>query len=108
MRRAPAVSTDSNPRRIPARVRDEVILRDGQRCTYVSPDGKRCDSTRLLQIDHIVPVARGGTARLDNLRVLCAYHNRLEAEKLGLPGVPVRGTRTASARGGADRRALSH
>ena len=123
MRRAPAVSTDSNPRHIPARVRDEVILRDGQRCTYVSPDGRRCDSTRLLQIDHIVPVARGGTARLDNLRVLCAYHNRLEAERLGLPGAPVRGQGAHSdaprgnaddedqpARVGAsaDRRALSH
>jgi 5-methylcytosine-specific restriction endonuclease McrA len=70
-----------NPRQIPAAVRDEVFVRD-QRCTYVSPDGKRCNSTHVLQIDHIKPVARGGAAVIDNLRLLCAYHNRLESERL--------------------------
>lgn len=71
----------ANPRHIPANVRDEVFVRDNQ-CTYVSPEGKRCDSTHVLQIDHIKPVARGGASTIDNLRVLCAYHNRLESERL--------------------------
>lgn len=69
-------------RRISASVRDEVFTRDRQQCTYVSPGGKRCASTHVLQIDHIRPVARGGVSTIDNLRLLCAYHNRLEAERL--------------------------
>ena len=70
----------TRPRQIPTRVRDQVFVRDKQQCTYVSPSGKRCASTHVLQIDHIDPVARGGANTIDNLRVLCAYHNRQEAE----------------------------
>ncbi|MCD6379703.1 HNH endonuclease, partial [bacterium] len=33
-----------------------------------------------LEIDHIVPYAKGGGNSLDNLRLLCAKHNILEAE----------------------------
>jgi 5-methylcytosine-specific restriction endonuclease McrA len=81
-------SASSNPRQIPARVRDQVFMRD-KRCTYVSPNGKRCGSTHVLQIDHIKPVARGGASTVDNLRLLCAFHNRLEAERLmGCPAPP--------------------
>jgi 5-methylcytosine-specific restriction endonuclease McrA len=67
---------------IPSRVRDEVYARDGGRCTFRGPGGMRCGSTRALQIDHVVPVARGGPATPRNLRLLCAHHNRLEAERL--------------------------
>jgi len=74
-------AASTNPRQIPARVRDQVFLRDRQ-CSYVSPDGRRCGSMRMLQIDHIQPVARGGGASTDNLRLLCACHNRLESERL--------------------------
>jgi 5-methylcytosine-specific restriction endonuclease McrA len=74
-------SSSANPRHIPAAVRDEVSVRD-RRCAYVSPDGKRCNSTHVLQVDHIQPVARGGASTIDNLRLLCAYHNRLESERL--------------------------
>lgn len=76
-----------NPRQIAARVRDEVFVRDKQ-CAYVSPDGRRCESTHVLQVDHIRPVARGGGATIENLRLLCAQHNRLEAERvMGCKGV---------------------
>ena len=68
-------------RRIPRRVRDEVYARDGGRCTFVSPGGRRCGSTHDLQIDHIVPFARGGDDSPSNLRLLCGRHNRLEAER---------------------------
>jgi 5-methylcytosine-specific restriction endonuclease McrA len=72
----------SHPRKIPAAVRDEVFVRDRNRCTFVGQNGRRCASTSALQVDHIVPVARGGPGTADNLRLLCAYHNRLEAERL--------------------------
>lgn len=74
-------SSAAKPRYIPVAVRDQVFVRDNQ-CTYVSPGGHRCGSTHMLQIDHIKPVARGGASTIDNLRILCAYHNRLESERL--------------------------
>ena len=69
-------------RHVPAPVRDQVFLRDQGQCAYVSPGGRRCGSRYVLQIDHIQPVARGGASTMDNLRLLCAYHNRLEAERV--------------------------
>jgi len=81
--RGDAVPASAGPvRRIPAHVRDEVFARDRSRCTYVGTNGRRCASTSALQIDHVKPVARGGSGALDNLRLLCASHNRLEAERL--------------------------
>ena len=71
-----------NPRYISKRVRDGVFVRDQGRCIYVGADGRRCGSTQSLQVDHIRPVARGGTGSPDNLRLLCAHHNRLEAERI--------------------------
>ena len=68
-------------RYIPASVRGEVYARDRGRCTFVAPGGKRCGSTWDLQIDHIVPFARGGDNSPGNLRLLCARHNRLEAKR---------------------------
>jgi 5-methylcytosine-specific restriction endonuclease McrA len=72
----------SSARAIAARLRDEVFVRDGGQCCFVAADGKRCGSRHVLQVDHINPVARGGAATIENLRLLCAYHNRLEAERL--------------------------
>ncbi len=67
---------------IPARTRDAVFARDRERCTFVGSDGKRCDATIRLHVDHIKPVARGGTNDIANLRLLCAWHNRLQAERI--------------------------
>jgi 5-methylcytosine-specific restriction endonuclease McrA len=67
---------------IPARTRDAVFVRDQGQCTYVGAGGKRCDEKRRLHVDHIVPVAHGGTDELANLRLLCAQHNQLEADRL--------------------------
>ncbi len=79
-KRQPTVST--NPRKIPIATKDKVFVRDNGRCTYVGSNGRRCASTRALQIDHVKPVAFGGAGTPDNLRLLCAYHNRVEAERL--------------------------
>jgi 5-methylcytosine-specific restriction endonuclease McrA len=68
-------------RYIPQAVQDEVFARDKGRCTYVGTDGVRCNSTWNLQIDHIKPYAKGGNHDANNLRLLCAKHNILEAEK---------------------------
>jgi len=67
---------------VPLPTRDAVFTRDSGRCTYVGSDGKRCNETIRLHVDHIKPRARGGTNELANLRLLCARHNRLQAERL--------------------------
>jgi hypothetical protein len=68
-------------RRIPAATRDAVFARDKGRCTYVGSNGKRCETTHHLQIDHVIPYARGGTNTLGNLRLLCERHNKHEEER---------------------------
>lgn len=50
-------------------VRRLVWRRDGGRC-------QRCGSQELLQFDHIIPVALGGSSEPDNLQLLCAPCNR--------------------------------
>ena len=64
-------------RAIPQATKREVWRRDSDRCSYKGPvTGRRCTSRHLLQIDHIKPVAVGGGADRDNLRLLCAAHHR--------------------------------
>lgn len=65
---------------VPNAVRRAVFERDGERCTFTSPDGRRCESREFLEIDHIESRARGGPPTVENLRVLCRAHNRLAAE----------------------------
>ena len=64
-------------RAIPAAVKRQVWERDRGCCTYVDRgSGRRCGSRYLVQIDHILPYALGGSAEPDNLRLLCAAHHR--------------------------------
>jgi 5-methylcytosine-specific restriction endonuclease McrA len=73
--------TSESTRHIPAAAKDAVYARDRGRCTYVGSAGERCTATEHLEIDHVVPYARGGPSTVNNLRLLCARHNKLEAER---------------------------
>jgi len=68
-------------RHIPAAVKRAVRERDGDRCTFVSDSGQRCPARTLLEFDHRIPVARGGEATVDNLRLACRAHNQYAAER---------------------------
>ena len=70
-----------NSRHIPPAVRDQIYPRDKGRCTFVGANGKRCNSTWDLEVDHVVPVARGGDNSPGNLRLLCRKHNIYRAER---------------------------
>jgi len=70
-RRAP------NPRYVPPALKHAVWHRDGGTCC-------NCGSRRGLNFDHIVPVARGGKATLDNLRLLCFACNQRAGIRAGL------------------------
>src|SRR5882672_4395520 len=68
-------------RYVPARVRRAVWERDGGQCTFVGASGHRCESRRFLEFDHIDPVARGGRATVEGMRLRCRAHNQYEAER---------------------------
>ncbi len=65
---------------ISAATRREVTDRDGDQCTYVSPDGRRCTAKAFLQYDHTFARGRGGGGGPDNVRKFCWGHIRLAAE----------------------------
>jgi len=66
-------------RHIPAEIKRAVWQRDQGRCTFVSDSGHRCESRRFLEYDHVNPVARGGRASLENVRLRRRAHNQFEA-----------------------------
>ena len=68
-------------RYIVRKVRDEVRVRDGERCSFVSADGVRCCERRGLEFDHVVPFAKGGGSGVENLRLVCWAHNQLFGER---------------------------
>ena len=73
----PTAKSCASGRAISAGVRRQVWQRDGGRCSYADPQtGRRCNSTHLIEIDHIVPHALGGGADPGNLRLLCGAHHR--------------------------------
>ena len=70
-------------RYVPRKLKDKLLYKSGYQCTWVSPEGHRCEETWGLEIDHILPWSRGGRTREDNLQVLCRAHNQYKffAEK---------------------------
>jgi len=77
---AHAEGTSRRP--IPAEVRRAVWERDKRQCTFVGTNGHRCGARRLLEFDHINPVARGGASTVNNIRLRCRAHNQYEAERV--------------------------
>jgi hypothetical protein len=59
----------SAKRQIPDSVRANVLLRDGARC-------RRCRTVVNLEVDHIIPVSKGGRTKESNLQTLCRRCNR--------------------------------
>jgi HNH endonuclease len=60
-----------------------LLLRSEGQCEFVA-HGRRCDARSPLEIDHILPIAHGGTDRFENLRILFSEHNRFEAFRKNL------------------------
>jgi 5-methylcytosine-specific restriction endonuclease McrA len=82
--KATATSTAPGSRYIPASVRRAVWERDGERCAFPIDGGGACGSTYQPEIDHVIPVAKGGKSTVVNCRVACRVHNlRAAREALG-------------------------
>jgi hypothetical protein len=67
-------------RHIPRETTRTVWKRDGGRCAFVAPDGRRCTERRFLELHHVQPYARQGPATVDNIALRCRRHNQYEAE----------------------------
>ena len=57
------------------RLRFAIYKRDNYRC-------KKCGSTENLEIDHIVPISRGGKSTYSNLQTLCHKCNKEKGSKI--------------------------
>jgi len=55
---------------VPRAVRRQVVARDSTRCSFVAEDGRRCEETGFLELDHRAPVSRGGESSVEGVRVL--------------------------------------
>ena len=65
---------------IPAALRQEVWCREGGQCSWMFPDGTRCQERAMLEMEHVVPWARSKRHALDELTLRCRYHNICAAE----------------------------
>lgn len=92
-------------RHVPAHVRRAVWERDQGQCTFVGSRGKRCTARRFLEFDHVDPVARGGRATVEGMRLRCRAHNQYEAERVF--GVGFMGRKRHEARAAAAARAAA-
>ena len=66
---------------VPAKVKREVLKRDGGRCQWPTGDGGICGATVRLEVDHVTPRGQGGPSTVENCRILCKPHN-LEAARI--------------------------
>ena len=69
----------STRRSISAKTRHLVLERDDFRCCDC---GASPANGALLEVDHTIPVSKGGTNDLDNLRTLCSECNRGKSDRI--------------------------
>lgn len=92
----PCLAAATRSRRIPARVKRAVWLRDGGRCAFVAPSGRRCTERAFLEFHHLEPYAIGGEATTGNISPAVQASQRIRGG--AGPGVE-RVSRRSSARG---------
>ena len=62
-------------RTIPPKLKLKVLKRDKYKCKMCGKSPST-DPELELEVDHILPVSKGGENELDNLQTLCIYCNR--------------------------------
>ena len=62
-----------NPRFVSKTLRNQLLAKADYKCEFPG-----CRSAHFLQIDHRVPVSKGGLAQPENLQVLCSAHNQMK------------------------------
>jgi hypothetical protein len=77
---------------ISIRIKRRLLAKARHECEFIDPmTRKKCTSRFHLEIDHIRPLALGGTHEESNMRILCRTHNTYEARSWGLRRPSVEG-----------------
>ncbi len=61
-----------------ATLKHQVIHKYQGQCAFQNPDGSRCGEKRFLEIHHIKPVSAGGKNEVQNLKLLCSGHHKMQ------------------------------
>jgi hypothetical protein len=69
-------------RHVPAEIRRAVVARDGGRCRFVSPGGRRCESRDVIEFHHRIPWGYLRAHSVDGIELRCRAHNQYEAERV--------------------------
>jgi hypothetical protein len=62
-------------------VKRAVWKRDHGRCQWPIEWGGVCGSTRKIEFDHIQAKAKGGPPTIENIRLLCKFHQDVAARQ---------------------------
>lgn len=62
-------------------LREKIKKRDKYTCKYCGVSVKQ-EPNLLLEIDHIIPLSKGGITSEDNLQTLCWRCNRRKSNKI--------------------------
>jgi len=80
---APAQEQTNGVRvRVPNATRHLIWHKNEGRCSWRYSNGERCSEKKMLEIDHITMVCRGGDNNGENLTLRCRFHNQVRAEQL--------------------------
>ena len=55
----------------------QVVVRDQNQCSFIYPDGKRCQNTRWLHLHHEQHKEHGGQDTVENCRLYCSSHHQI-------------------------------
>lgn len=76
-------SAETDKRTLTQAQKREVAARDGHQCCYVSPSGRRCESTAWLEHDHIDGWSLTHQTTAARTQLLCRTHNQAKGSAPG-------------------------
>lgn len=81
---APAVNAELERSKMSQSLRYNILQRDGFRCQIC---GASAAQGAKLEVDHIIPISKGGLTVPQNLRTLCENCNRGKRDKYNPKGI---------------------
>ncbi len=71
----------NNKRYVCLSVKRKIYQRAGGQCEFINEKGHRCQSSFQLEFDHIQSVSHGGCSEIENIQLLCRFHNQFKVNK---------------------------
>jgi hypothetical protein len=77
-----ATDRSKHPTYYPNQVQHALWSRAQSQCEFVDhSSGRRCSCTSGLEVEHVIPIAKGGSSEIANLKLFCRKHNLLAARR---------------------------